>query len=159
MIKIRISQPNRQTKAIIRARPAQHRAAQATQLGMRLTHIPPVGNVGSSGKDIGAQAASATQRAKDTAQTAYDQTKQVVNDAYSKTSEVLSSTYDQTMTYGPENPGKLTFIAFGAGIGIGLLLAETRRRAKPHESHSRADSRRALAGRNGVLQIKSSLYM
>lgn len=82
------------------------------------------GNVGSSG-DLGAQAASATQRAKDTAQTAYDQTKQVVNDAYSKTSEVLSSTYDQTMTYGRENPGKLTLIAFGAGIGIGLLLAGT----------------------------------
>ena len=27
------------------------------------------------------------------------------------------------MTYGRENPGKLTLIAFGAGIGIGLLLA------------------------------------
>ncbi|HST21098.1 MAG TPA: hypothetical protein VLR90_08275 [Blastocatellia bacterium] len=82
------------------------------------------GHVGDSG-NIGAQAASATQRAKDTAQTAYDQTKQVVNDAYSKTSEVLSTTYDQTMTYGRENPGKLTLIAFGAGIGIGLLLAGT----------------------------------
>jgi ElaB/YqjD/DUF883 family membrane-anchored ribosome-binding protein len=69
------------------------------------------------------QAASATQRARETAQTAYDQTKQVVNEAYDKTSEVLSTTYDQAMTYGRDNPGKLTLIAFGAGIGIGLLLA------------------------------------
>ena len=46
-----------------------------------------------------------------------------MTDAYGKTSEVLSNTYDQAMTYGRENPGKLTLIAFGAGIGIGILLA------------------------------------
>lgn len=82
-------------------------------------------------------ASSAPQRAREIAsdvssgvQTAYDQTVKAVNDAYDKTSEVLnkttevlSNTYDQTMTYGKENPGKLTLIAFGAGIGIGVLLA------------------------------------
>lgn len=36
---------------------------------------------------------------------------------------MLSNTYDQAMDYGKENPGKLTLIAFGAGIGIGVLLA------------------------------------
>ena len=46
-----------------------------------------------------------------------------VGEAYDKTSEVLTNTYDQTMTYGRDNPGKLTLIAFGAGIGIGVLLA------------------------------------
>ena len=71
----------------------------------------------------GAQVASATQRARDTAQTAYEQTRQVMSDAYGKTSEALSNSYDQAMVYGRENPGKLTLIAFGAGIGIGLLLA------------------------------------
>jgi len=75
------------------------------------------------GSQVGSQAASATQRARDEAQNAYEQTKQVVTDAYGKTSEVLSNTYDQAMTYGRENPGKLTLIAFGAGIGIGILLA------------------------------------
>jgi hypothetical protein len=35
----------------------------------------------------------------------------------------LTNTYDQAMSYGRENPGKLTLIAFGAGIGIGILLA------------------------------------
>ncbi|MGA9767991.1 MAG: hypothetical protein WBV94_03055 [Blastocatellia bacterium] len=83
----------------------------------------PSSNVNTGSGNIGAQAASATQRARETAQTAYDQTKQVVNDAYGKTSEVLTNTYDQAMVYGRENPGKLTLIAFGAGIGIGLLLA------------------------------------
>jgi hypothetical protein len=29
------------------------------------------------------------------------------------------------MEYGREHPGQLTLIAFGAGIGIGLLLAST----------------------------------
>ena len=83
----------------------------------------PSGSGQTSSGNINAQAASATQRAKETAQTAYDQTRQVVGDAYGKTSEVLTNTYDQAMTYGRENPGKLTLIAFGAGIGIGLLLA------------------------------------
>lgn len=76
------------------------------------------------------QASSAPQRAREIVsdvssgvQTAYDQTTKAVSEAYEKTSEVLTNTYDQTMTYGRENPGKLTMIAFGAGIGIGLLLA------------------------------------
>lgn len=73
--------------------------------------------------DVSNLAASATQRAREGVQTAYEETKQVVNDAYGKTTEALSNTYDQAMVYGKENPGKLTLIAFGAGIGIGVLLA------------------------------------
>jgi len=76
-----------------------------------------------TGSDVANMAASATQRAKEGVQTAYEETKQVVNDAYGKTTEVLSNTYDQAMVYGKDNPGKLTLIAFGAGIGIGVLLA------------------------------------
>ena len=52
-----------------------------------------------------------------------DQTRQAVSQAYDKTTETLSQTYNQAMEYGREHPGKLTLIAFGAGIGIGLLLA------------------------------------
>jgi len=77
-----------------------------------------------------AQASSAPQRARELAsevgsgvQNSYDQTVKAVSDAYEKTSEALTNTYDQTLTYGRENPGKLTLIAFGAGIGIGVLLA------------------------------------
>jgi len=73
---------------------------------------------------------SAPQKAKEMAsevgarmEAAVDQTKRAVSDAYDKTSEALSNTYNQTLEYGRENPGKLTLIAFGAGIGIGILLA------------------------------------
>lgn len=75
------------------------------------------------GSDVASAAASAAQRAREGVQSAYEETKQVVNDAYGKTTEVLTNTYDQAMVYGKDNPGKLTLIAFGAGIGIGVLLA------------------------------------
>jgi len=90
------------------------------------------GSTTGSGSRIGSQpsAASATQRARQvtnnvvqSANDAYEQTKQVVGDAYDKTTEVLNDTYEQAVSYGRENPGKLTLIAFGAGIGIGVLLA------------------------------------
>lgn len=71
---------------------------------------------------------SAPQRAREqsgTGQSPIDQTKQVVTDAYGKTSEALTNTYDQAMSFGREHPGQLTLIAFGAGIGIGLLLASS----------------------------------
>src|SRR5437870_1464783 len=90
----------------------------------------PSATTGQSSTGSSGHASSAPQRARDIAsdvssgvQTAYDQTVKAVSEAYDKTSEVLTNTYDQTMTYGRENPGKLTLIAFGAGIGIGVLLA------------------------------------
>lgn len=78
----------------------------------------------------GASTSTAPQRARQmgsegggSASQAYDQTRQAVSDAYEKTSETLSHTYDQAMTFGRQHPGQLTLIAFGAGIGVGLLLA------------------------------------
>ncbi|MEK6322279.1 MAG: hypothetical protein AABN33_11400 [Acidobacteriota bacterium] len=90
----------------------------------------PSTTTGQSSTGTSGHASTAPQRAREIAsdvgsgvQTAYDQTVKAVGEAYEKTSEVLTNTYDQTMTYGRENPGKLTMIAFGAGIGIGILLA------------------------------------
>lgn len=60
---------------------------------------------------------------KDKAGEVIDQTRQAVSNAYEKTSETLSNTYDQAVTYGRENPGTFALIAFGAGIGIGVLIA------------------------------------
>jgi hypothetical protein len=51
--------------------------------------------------------------------------KQPVNQTYEKAAETLSNTYEQALSYGRENPGKLTLIAFGAGIAIGILLSST----------------------------------
>jgi hypothetical protein len=66
-----------------------------------------------------------------------DQTKQRATEAYDKAAETLSHTYDQAMTYSRDNPGKFTLLAFGAGVGVGVLLAgsggrrRTRRYAEP----------------------------
>ena len=54
-----------------------------------------------------------------------EQTKQAVADAYDRTSRSMQETYEQAIDYGRENPGKITLIAFGAGIGVGLLLASS----------------------------------
>ena len=54
---------------------------------------------------------------------AINQAKQTVTDAYNRASQGLSETYSQAIDYGRDNPGKLTLIAFGAGIGVGILLS------------------------------------
>jgi ElaB/YqjD/DUF883 family membrane-anchored ribosome-binding protein len=84
--------------------------------------------------DVANRAANAAQRAGEGVKSAYEDTRQAVNDAYQKTSETLNNTYDQAMTYGKDNPGKLTLIAFGAGIGIGLLLASNVGRGRSRSS-------------------------
>ena len=80
-------------------------------------------DISNSSSQMGTAPQRALEQSSDSGQSAYDQTKQTVTDAYGKTTEVLTTTYDQAMSYGHENPGKLTLIAFSAGIGIGLLLA------------------------------------
>jgi ElaB/YqjD/DUF883 family membrane-anchored ribosome-binding protein len=76
-----------------------------------------------AGSEIRNRTAEAGAQLRDRATEVYDQTKQAVSQAYDKTAQAVSSTYDQAMTFGREHPGQLTLIAFGAGIGIGLLLA------------------------------------
>jgi ElaB/YqjD/DUF883 family membrane-anchored ribosome-binding protein len=93
------------------------------------------GGSSSTGSGSTGQTGSAPQRAREQntgggGQSTFDQTKQTVTDAYGKTTEVLSNTYGQAMDYGRENPGKLTLIAFGAGIAIGLLLSGTGGRSR-----------------------------
>ncbi|HEX5734174.1 MAG TPA: hypothetical protein VF131_15175 [Blastocatellia bacterium] len=93
-------------------------------------HNTPTGNTGFANTPPTGQTsptAASPQRARDEfsnrSSEVIDQTKQAVTQAYDKTAETLSQSYNQAMEYGRENPGKLTLIAFGAGIGIGLLLA------------------------------------
>ena len=69
------------------------------------------------------QAREKVNQAANAVQDGYEQAKQVMSNAYDKTTETLSGSYDQAMQYGRANPGKVTAIAFGAGIGVGILLA------------------------------------
>jgi hypothetical protein len=52
-----------------------------------------------------------------------DQMRQGVSEAYNRASHSMNETWEQAMSYGREHPGKATLIAFGAGVGVGLLLA------------------------------------
>jgi ElaB/YqjD/DUF883 family membrane-anchored ribosome-binding protein len=52
-----------------------------------------------------------------------EQAKEVASDVYNRASKGLNQSYNQAMDYGRENPGTATLIAFGAGVGVGLLIA------------------------------------
>ena len=91
-------------------------------------NTPPTnfGNVGSQGTATAEQKAyEIKDKIEDKASELVDATKQTVADAYDKTNRAVTENYQKAMEYGRENPGTLTLIAVGAGIGIGLLLANT----------------------------------
>jgi hypothetical protein len=56
----------------------------------------------------------------------YDETtREKAQEAYEKTSRILNDTYNQAVDYGRNNPGKVSLIAFGAGLGVGILVANS----------------------------------
>ena len=56
--------------------------------------------------------------------TVYNKTSGALGTAYDKTSGALSGTYTHAAKFGRQNPGKVSLITFGAGVGVGLLLAK-----------------------------------
>jgi ElaB/YqjD/DUF883 family membrane-anchored ribosome-binding protein len=59
-----------------------------------------------------------------------DKARENIGEAYERASEVydrashsVAESWDQAVDYGRKNPGTATLIAFGAGVGIGLLIA------------------------------------
>jgi ElaB/YqjD/DUF883 family membrane-anchored ribosome-binding protein len=50
------------------------------------------------------------------------QAKQKVGEAYDQANKSVTEQYEKVIDYGRENPGKATLIAFGVGIGVGVLL-------------------------------------
>ena len=51
-----------------------------------------------------------------------DQVKQKAGEVYDQANKMLSEQYEKAIDYGRENPGKTTLIAFGVGVGVGVLL-------------------------------------
>lgn len=66
-------------------------------------------------------------RAADRGSQVYGQTKETLSKAYDRTGEALNETYEWMMSYGREHPGRTMLIAFGAGAGLGFLLASNQR--------------------------------
>ena len=52
-----------------------------------------------------------------------DQAKQTVSEAYQQASKSVNETLGQAKDYSRENPGTATLVAFGVGVGVGVLLA------------------------------------
>ncbi|HMG34065.1 MAG TPA: hypothetical protein VKM94_09025 [Blastocatellia bacterium] len=52
-----------------------------------------------------------------------EQVKEGVSSAYETTSKGLNKGYNMAVDYGKSNPGKMTMIAFGVGLGVGLMIS------------------------------------
>ncbi|HEY6401705.1 MAG TPA: hypothetical protein VI479_09875 [Blastocatellia bacterium] len=52
-----------------------------------------------------------------------DQARRKAGQVYNQASKSLNEQYGRVINYGRENPGKATLIAFGVGMGIGLIMA------------------------------------
>jgi len=59
---------------------------------------------------------------------AFSRAKQTMQHAYDKSSRALGDTYNQALAFGRQNPGKATLIAFGIGVGVGMLLLSSPKR-------------------------------
>src|SRR5262249_10013527 len=75
---------------------------------------------------------TASQRARQKASDIFEKGTDAVNQAYTQAAETLNDTVQQAVTYGKqavdygrENPGTAALIAFGAGIGIGILIGSS----------------------------------
>ena len=51
-----------------------------------------------------------------------DQAKRKVGELYDSANRSINQQYDRALSYTRENPGTTTLIAFGAGVGVGMLL-------------------------------------
>lgn len=61
---------------------------------------------------------------------AYDETRRAMSQAYERSSRAIGETYDHALDYGRHNPGKAALIAFGIGIGVGMLVLGSGRRSR-----------------------------
>src|SRR5262245_47982181 len=71
----------------------------------------------------GDAASAAREKFEDRGAEIIDQAKRKVGRAYDQANRGLSEQYERVIDYSRENPGTATLIAFGAGVGVGLLVA------------------------------------
>ena len=60
----------------------------------------------------------------------FDETKEAMRQAYERSARSIGRTYDQAVEYSRHNPGKTALIAFGVGVGVGMLLLGSGRRSR-----------------------------
>jgi len=91
---------------------AENRARTAKPESQEQHETSIGGTLGNMGSNISAKSGEVVEQAREAA-----------SDMYNRASKGLNQSYNQAMDYGRENPGTATLIAFGAGLGVGLLIA------------------------------------
>lgn len=79
---------------------------------------------------LGNAAHTVRERVEERGAEVIDQAKRKAGQVYEQANKSLNEQYGKAMDYGRENPGKMTLIAFGVGVGVGLVLAGSY--AAPH---------------------------
>ena len=87
------------------------------------------------GSHLGRDLNSATDQLSDAAAEKLGQAKQKVGEIYDQVNKTVNDQYSKAVDYSRDNPGKTTLIAFGVGVGVGLLIVGNIRSS--HRSRSR----------------------
>jgi hypothetical protein len=87
------------------------------------THTQSPGSTSQGGIATGARTQQSRSNIEQTANDKIEPVKDTITDVYDKTSRNLNKGYNKALDYGRSNPGTTALITFGAGVGIGLLLA------------------------------------
>jgi len=61
---------------------------------------------------------------------AYEETRHAMREAYERSAGAIGQSYDHALEYGRNHPGKAALIAFGIGVGVGVLLVSSGRRSR-----------------------------
>ena len=99
---------------------------------METTHDKPhlFSSPGSATEKAAQAARAAGDQISDAAAEKLGQAKQMVGDVYDQVNKTVTEKYNQAVDFGRDNPGKTTLIAFGVGIGVGLLMMGNLRRSR-----------------------------
>jgi ElaB/YqjD/DUF883 family membrane-anchored ribosome-binding protein len=89
--------------------------------GMRDSHR--LEHLGERADRMTDEAARKAQDLKERASEAVGSAKERASETYDRTRDALNRSYDRALDYGRQNPGSAILMGFGAGIGVGLLLA------------------------------------
>jgi ElaB protein len=82
----------------------------------------PAGTAAARASEAGQKLADKVDDAAHSVREQVDQAKQKVSEVYDQANKTVSEQYDKALDYSRENPGKTTLIAFGIGVGVGVLL-------------------------------------
>jgi ElaB/YqjD/DUF883 family membrane-anchored ribosome-binding protein len=72
----------------------------------------------------GAEAYDEVRERVDEAKARMGDAKRKIADAYDRTSETANRLYQDALDYGREHPGTAMLVAFGVGVGLGVMLSD-----------------------------------